>query len=322
MKPALRWTLAAIGFSLLACLCGTLVIPIPPPAETVPPAQLAGPNGSYLEIEGLELYTESAGSGEPLILLLHGFGASAFSWRDVLEPLGRIGTSVAYDRTGFGLSTRPLPGEWEGESPYSAASQAELVPSMIEALGAEDAVLIGNSAGGTVAVLAALEHPERVRALVLVSPAVYTTGGLPSWIKPLLALPPFDRIGPLLVRRIATEGMQILDAAWHDPGRITPERIGGYRLPLQAENWDQALWQVSLAPSPPPIGDRLEELSLPVLIITGDDDRVVPTADSIQLAGEIPQANLVVLPECGHLPQEECPVAFLEAVTSFLVNLP
>lgn len=322
MKPALRWALAAIGCALLALLCAAVVVPIPPPGETVPPDQLAGPKGAYLEIDGLGLYTETAGSGEPLILLLHGFGASAFSWRDVLAPLGRTGTSVAYDRTGFGLSARPLPGEWKGESPYSAAAQAELVPPLIEALGAADAVLIGNSAGGTVALLVALEHPERVRALVLVSPAVYTTGGLPRWIKPLLALPPFDRFGPLLVRRIATDGMQILNAAWHDPSRMTADRIDGYRLPLQAENWDLALWQVALAPSPAAIRDRLEELSVPVLVITGDDDRIVPTADSIRLASEIPQAQLVVLPECGHLPQEECPEAFLEAVTSFLVTLP
>ena len=54
------------------------------------------------------------------------------------------------------------------------------------------------------------------------------------------------------------------------------------------------------------------------LVITGDDDRIVPTAESLQLAEDIPAAGLVVLPACGHVPQEECPDAFLEAVVPFL----
>jgi pimeloyl-ACP methyl ester carboxylesterase len=66
------------------------------------------------------------------------------------------------------------------------------------------------------------------------------------------------------------------------------------------------------------LGVRLAELDLPVLVVTGDDDRIVPTSDSIQLAGDIPGAELVVFQSCGHVPQEECPEAFLEKVISFL----
>ncbi|MDW8270309.1 MAG: alpha/beta hydrolase, partial [Anaerolineae bacterium] len=66
---------------------------------------------------------------------------------------------------------------------------------------------------------------------------------------------------------------------------------------------------------------RLAELTLPVLVITGDDDRLVPTADSIRLAEELPQATLVVIPACGHVPQEECPEATLKAMRAFLAEL-
>jgi pimeloyl-ACP methyl ester carboxylesterase len=57
---------------------------------------------------------------------------------------------------------------------------------------------------------------------------------------------------------------------------------------------------------------------MPVLVVTGDDDRIVPTANSVQLAGEIPGANLEVMTACGHVPQEECPDKFMEAMQSFL----
>jgi len=62
-------------------------------------------------------------------------------------------------------------------------------------------------------------------------------------------------------------------------------------------------------------------LNVPVLVITGDDDRIVPTEQSIRLAGEIAGARLVVIPSCGHVPQEECPAAWLTAVESFLAGL-
>jgi pimeloyl-ACP methyl ester carboxylesterase len=63
---------------------------------------------------------------------------------------------------------------------------------------------------------------------------------------------------------------------------------------------------------------RLGELRLPVLVVTGDDDRIVPTSESVQLAGDILGAELFVFKSCGHVPQEECPEAFLEAVFTFL----
>ena len=67
---------------------------------------------------------------------------------------------------------------------------------------------------------------------------------------------------------------------------------------------------------------RLNELQLPVLVISGDDDRIVPAQDSIRLSGEIPGAELAVIPQCGHVPHEECPDAFLKATLDFVSGLP
>ena len=110
-------------------------------------------------------------------------------------------------------------------------------------------------------------------------------------------------------------------SVWHDPSKITPEIWEGYTRPLQAQDWDRALWELTVASHDLDLGQRLDEVGLPVLVITGDDDRIVPTEQSLRLAAELPDAQLVLIPDCGHVPHEECPAAFLEAVRAFLADL-
>ena len=144
------------------------------------------------------------------------------------------------------------------------------------------------------------------------------TGGSPSWVRPLLSTPQLRHLGPLIVRNIREWGIDFGRSAWHDPTRIPPEFWEGYTKPLQVENWDRALWELTRASGALELTDRLQELSLPVLVITGDDDRIVPTEQSIRLAEALPNAELVVLEACGHIPQEECPEAWLAAAVAFL----
>ncbi len=321
MKRIGRVLLPVLSILILAALVLPLVIPIPPLPDTRPPRELAYPDSEFLEVSGLELHVQRAGSGGVPLALLHGFGASTFSWREVLAPLGQSRLVIAFDRPGFGLTQRPLPPYPDGMNPYSQTSQAQLTISLLDTLGIDQAVLVGNSAGGTIALLTALEHPQRVAALVLVDAAVNTGGRAPRWVRPLLRLPQVQRLGPLFVRSIRNRGRDLLDLAWHDPSKITPDIIAGYTIPLQAENWDRALWELTLASEDLDLASRLAELSVPALVITGDDDRIVLTAESIRLAGEIPGAELVVIPACGHVPQEECPEAFLHAVRAFLDRL-
>ena len=102
--------------------------------------------------------------------------------------------------------------------------------------------------------------------------------------------------------------------------RPLPESWQG-DLTTQTAGWDRALWEMTAASAPSGLPDRLKELGLPVLVITGDDDRIVPTEQSIKLAKELPNAQLVVVPACGHVPQEECPQAVLGAIETFLDGL-
>jgi pimeloyl-ACP methyl ester carboxylesterase len=312
---------ALILLVLLVCclLLGPLVAPIGQVGPTLPVQQLAEPDSLFIDVEGLQVHYKMVGHGEPTVVLLHGFAASVFSWRKVMDPLGKVGTVIAFDRPAFGLTERPMPGEWGNENPYSPEAQADLTVALMDELGVEKAVLVGHSAGGTIALLTALRYPARVEALVLEDAAVYDYAATPEWLAPLLRTAPLRRLGPLLVRSVTLWGEAVIREAWSDPNKITVELISDYKKPLQAENWDRALWELVSARHPLGLEERLDEVSVPALVITGEDDRIVPMRNSERLAAELPAAELVVIPNCGHVPHEESPERFLESVTGFVV---
>jgi pimeloyl-ACP methyl ester carboxylesterase len=316
MSRLLKVLLIITGSLLILAVVVPFLIPVPPLQGTVPPRALAGPDSQFINLLDIDIHYEQAGSGEPVYILLHGFASSTYSWREVIPELAENGTVIAYDRPAFGLTERPL--EWEGGNPYGTDFQPKLLIALMDALGADQAVLVGNSAGGAVAIHAALLYPERVKALVLVSPAVGVGGGMPGWVRPLLQNPQADHLGPLLARSLRDRGTEFAASAWHDPSRITPEIWDGYTLPLRADNWDRALWEMTRASRDAGLAERLGELELPVLVIAGDDDRIVPFEGSEQTANSIPGAILVKIPDCGHVPQEECPDAFLLALARFV----
>ncbi|MCS6844121.1 MAG: alpha/beta hydrolase [Caldilineales bacterium] len=323
MPKALKVILIVLLVLLAVVLIGPFLVPVPPLTDTVPPRDLADPDSRFVEVNGVDIHYKIAGQGEPALVLLHGFGASTYTWREVMGPLAEDHLVVAFDRPAFGLTERPMPGQFpNGVNPYTAEAQTDLTVGLMDALGIERAVLVGNSAGGTVATYTALRYPERVQALVLVDAAIYAGGGSPGFLRPLFNTPQMRHLGPLIARRIQEWGYEFGRSAWHDPSRFTDEIWKNYTKPLKAENWDRALWELTRASRPLGLAQRLDELTVPVLVITGDDDRIVPTEQSVRLASEIPGAELVVIPNCGHVPQEECPEPFLEAVNAFLAELP
>jgi pimeloyl-ACP methyl ester carboxylesterase len=317
-----RRFLRGLGFALLVLLLivlvGPFLVPVPPAPGTVPPQQLADPDSRFVEINGLSVHYRMMGQGAPVIILLHGFGASLFSWHAVMEPLSHYGTVIAYDRPAFGLTERPM--QWSGQNPYSPEANVALLLGLLDHFNVQKAILVGNSAGGTVSMQFALQYPERVEALILVDPAVYEGGG-PAWVRILGKTPEMQHIGPLFVRSMQTSALDIVKKAWHDPSKITQETWDGYTKPLKADHWDRAVWNFTMASHDTGLLQHLQDFKLPILILTGDDDRIVPTVNSVKLAGELPGAKLVVIPQAGHVPQEEQPAAFMQAVEEFVKTM-
>jgi pimeloyl-ACP methyl ester carboxylesterase len=284
---------------------------------------------SFAKASGIDIYTDvtefdcqqdSDCENPPVFFLLHGFGANTFSYRFVTEPLSAYGDVIAYDRPGFGFTQRPS--SWEGENPYGSAGNDLILDELIAEYASDRKVfLVGHSAGGTQAAQYVVDNPGAVTGLILISPAILTTGGSPSGFNWIFSIPQLDHLGPLLVSSIASSGMDLLDRSWFDKSKITDEITAGYRAPLEIIGWEEGFWEFNRAPRSFDVKDRLSEIKIPTLLITGDTDVVVATADTEALATLIEGSSLVVIPKSGHLAQEENPVETMKAIDDYWNSL-
>ncbi len=335
MPFRITFSLALLAFLLGLVLIVPLLVPVPPLEDVVPPRDLAGPESDFLTVPdaagAIELHIQRRGAPgsaaadadaadgpASALLLIHGFGASLATWDPVAGPLAATREVIAYDRPAAGLTERAT--SWPaGANPYDPKVQVEQVVALLDAFDLESAVLVGHSAGGALAIRTALAHPDRVDALVLVAPAVFRAGGAPAWSKPLLFTPQLERVGPLLMRQLGGEpGRNLYRSAWADPEAIPDGAIDRYAISSRVEGWDQALWELTQASRAPIADRRLGDVAAPALVVTGLQDEIVAPEHSRRLATELPDADLVQLEGCGHVPHEECSDRFVTAVTAWL----
>lgn len=281
--------------------------------------QLADADSHFLDCNGFRVHYKRAGSGPTLILLLHGSFLSLRSWRRVMEPLAEQATVIALDRPVFGLTSRPLPKDG-GASLYSAEAQSDLVAALIEKLGFERAILIGNSTGGTIALLTALRYPEKAQGLVLVGAMIYSGYATSEVPGPMLAVmkaarPVFAHLMKFMIAKLYGKALRKF---WYRQERFSDEELAAYQADFMIGPWDRAFLELFLTTRHLGLDARLPALTVPALVMSGEHDRAVKPEESRRLAAEIPDATLEVIPDCGHLPQEETPEAFVAAVKAFL----
>ncbi|KAL8232140.1 hypothetical protein R6Q57_001918 [Mikania cordata] len=133
----------------------------------------------------------------------------------------------------------------------------------------------------------------------------------------------------MLVRMVINKfGILAIKNAWYDASKVTDNVLEAYTRPLRAKGWDRALVEFTaemMASSSPdsnlPLQQRLKEISCPVLIITGDSDRLLPSWNAMRLMKAIPGSHLEVIKKCGHLPHEEKPHEFVTIVDDFLMRV-
>lgn len=275
---------------------------------------------NWIEVLNHEVHYVTTGdeAADRVLILLHGFGASAYSYKAVLPELAELGQVVAYDRAAFGFTERPT--AWE-VNPYGLTGQLEVLDEFVTKFGVgKSVVLVGHSAGGALAAEYALQNPAKIDQLVLFAPAVLTTGGAPEWLNWIYSIPQVDHLGPLLVSQIATAGLDILYSSYFDSSKVTEDVLAGYKAPLKVRGWESAFWEFNRAPRSAGISNRLSEITAPTLVITGDSDAIVPTADSKKVAALIKNSVLKVIPRTGHLPNEEAPAEFSAAIRDFVLQ--
>ncbi|MBK5930883.1 alpha/beta fold hydrolase [Halochromatium salexigens] len=254
----------------------------------------------------------------PAFVLLHGFTFNLFTWNRLFDAFAQHGAVVAYDQLPYGLSAKPVPDAERGDPDlYSKAAALEQLFALLDTLELERVILVGNSSGGTLALEAALAQPERVAGLILIAPWVYSQRPiLPDW---LVELPQMQRLSLALARYLGSQS-PLLDYSYADPTRIDEERRALTSAHRLLAGWDLA-WGALLKRSlsdPVTIAERLDAITQPALVLTGDADQVVPVSDTAATAEALANATLVTLPACGHLPQEECPAQVEAAVSAWL----
>ncbi len=264
--------------------------------------------GQFIDLADGTIHYDQAGvPNRTPVILLHGFGASSFSFRHNLAPLSQDYLVLAPDALGFGFSSKPTGAD------YSAQAEIKRLRSFMDTLNINKAVLIGNSMGGRNAILFALEYPERVSALVLINSAGHNSENRDS---PLLRLPGVATLF-LKISSSRPAVKAILRSLFYDNDKVTPEVVEGYRLPLRLPGTPSVLRALSETESPPALIPRLPEITVPTLIIWGKHDPLFPLPDAEHYLN-IPNSTLVQIDEVGHLPHEESPDEVNRLILEFL----
>lgn len=256
------------------------------------------------------LHAEVMGSGDPVVFL-HAAVCDSRMWRMQMQVVSETHTAIAYDRRGFGLTTAE-------KEDHSAV--ADLLAVLDAVAGAKPATLVACSQGGRVALDAALLHPDRIRALLLISPSV---AGAPD--------PVFTaEIQTLVTQQKQAEAANDLDRVnaikahlWLDGPLQKEGRVCG-------EPRDLFLDMNGIALRMPPVGantdavtayTRLHEIAAPALVICGDMDFPHILERSRQMATAMPDATFQPLPDAAHLPSLEQPAVITGLLTAFLARL-
>jgi pimeloyl-ACP methyl ester carboxylesterase len=328
LKKSLKILGAIFIVVILLLAVGPFLIPIAPLEGLASAQQVASTESKFTTIpfngtDGIDIHYMSndsnANNGTTTFVLLHGSNFNSFTWTEVFDFFGQRGQVIAYDQIPYGLSEKLVAGDWTESNPYSSIAAVDQLFLFLDALEVDKVTLVGNSYGGTLAIQAALAQPERVEALILVDAAVYVEEEMPAW---LLNLPQVRRLGPIFARQLG-QSETFIRQTYLNPDLISEERMALTTIQSQVENWDTVYWEYLRVwgVDTPDFITRIPEIQQPALIISGDSDAVVPITDSERLDSELPNSELIILPSCGHVPQEECPQAFEGTVNTWLSQM-
>jgi pimeloyl-ACP methyl ester carboxylesterase len=259
------------------------------------------PRGDVLRVDGVDVHYVESDTPGPVIVLLHGNGTTLEDWfaAGLFQDLSTGARVIAFDRPGFGYSTRPRRKVW------SPAAQADLLALALKSLGADDVTLVGHSFGTMVSIELARRHPDLIHALVLVSGYYYPTARVDAVVGSIPAIPivgDVDRytIGPIFgaALRPVVERKLFAPAAVASSWSQFPFEMTLRPSQLRAEAAEAAL----MVPSAAKMVSHYGELRVPVQVISGEGDQIVdhPT-QSARFASELLSAKLTTLHGVGHM---------------------
>jgi pimeloyl-ACP methyl ester carboxylesterase len=269
-----------------------------------------------VEIDGTPVNYVDVGSGdEDPVVLVHGLGGQWQNWLENIPRLAQDRRVVALDLPGFGLTPAP-----DDDDEVSIPRYGRCVNALCDKLGLDKIDLIGNSMGGFIAAEVAIQFPERVSRLVLVSAAGISSAE--TLQAPILT---FGRVATAIAtnsvarhRRLASRRMTrhlALALVARYPGLLKPDlAYEGFFKGAGKPGFDAAL-RASLDYD---FRDRLSEVKVPTLIVWGEKDSIIPVRDADEFERLIEDSRKVVMKDTGHISMAERPQAFNDVVVEFL----
>jgi len=269
--------------------------------------------GKSIQVGNIKTNYHEAGSGEPVILI-HGSGPGVSAWANWQFAIPYLAEKLhvfAYDQLGFGY-TDPAPNQH-----YSLQLWTEHLLNFMQAVGVKRAHLVGNSMGASVALAAAVDHPEVVDRLVLMGPM-----GVRFQLKPGEGLDAVWGYTPSVANM-----RRLIDIFAYDPGKFPTDQLAEMRYQASIRPGAQEAFS-SMFPEPrqeqvdalAAYEERLSQIQNQTLLIHGREDRVIPLETSLKLLNLISNAQLHVFGHCGHWTQLEPRDAFNRLVRDFLTG--
>jgi pimeloyl-ACP methyl ester carboxylesterase len=264
-----------------------------------------------VDVDGLNIhYTDTGPRDGPVLLLLHGFGSSLQTWDVWSGQLDQKFRVIRLDLPGFGL-TGPSP-----VNDYSEKNDLATLTRFVNKLGLSSFSVIGHSMGGKMAWGLAAAEPDRVKALVLMAPDGFPDakdiGSKPYAMPGIMGLMKFS-LPKFLVRKS-------IEPAFFNPNALTDDLVNRYYDMLRAPGVRAAILErgnQTIYTDPVP---RLKKITAPTLLIWGEKDLMIPSSNAKSYAGVLTTSTTVLLPNLGHLIQEEQPEVGLRQVTEFLTS--
>jgi haloalkane dehalogenase len=267
-----------------------------------------------VQVDGLRLAYRELGEGPP-VLLLHGWPTSSFLWREVMRPIARARRVVALDLPGFGASDKPVGIRYSFEF-FDRALDLFLAELEIDELG-----LAVHDLGGPIGLHWALHRPGRLTKLALLNTLVYPefSQAVKDFVHACITPELREQLtSPAGLEAIVRDGLA-------EPAHFSAEMLAAVQEPFRSAEARRALADAGVGVGRKgfaAIAQKLPSLRVPVRIVYGARDRLLPdVAETMsRVSGDLPQAEITALPDCGHFVQEEAPETVGELLACFFAS--
>jgi len=271
-----------------------------------PTAELPGSKVAerYVEVDGVQLYSVEAGKGRPLVLL-HPLGWDHRVWEREIQSLSAEYRVIACDARGHGKSSKP-PG------PYSMTGFRDDFSAQLDALGVDKACIVGLSLGGMIAQYLAVQQPDRVSALMLVSTVCHLGPEVRQVMEERIEAG--TKNGPLAAAQTVAKTLFSTDLKEAEPEFL--EEFYAWRLEMSLD----PIFDSMRATFGLDICASLSALTMPCMVVAGEADGATPPHVVAELAERIPAAEIRSVAGCGHLVPLERPAEFTAILKEFLAS--